>query len=66
MEHAQFSSIMYNVSIHSAGDQVKNGKPKPDIFLEAANRFSAPAKPESCLVFEDAPSGVAAGKAAGM
>lgn len=39
-------------------------KPDPDIYLEAALRLGIP--PEDCLVFEDAPAGVLAGKAAGM
>jgi beta-phosphoglucomutase-like phosphatase (HAD superfamily) len=35
---------------------VKNGKPAPDIYLEAARRLSI--DPKDCLVFEDALSGV--------
>ncbi len=36
-----------------------NGKPEPDIFVEAANSLKV--KPESCVLFEDAISGVQAG-----
>ncbi|KAL2483422.1 Bifunctional riboflavin kinase/FMN phosphatase [Forsythia ovata] len=45
-------------------DQVKSGKPSPDMFLEAANRMSV--DPDHCLVIEDSLIGVKAGKAAGM
>lgn len=44
--------------------EVAKSKPAPDIYLVAARRLGA--KPEHCLVFEDAPSGVEAARAAGM
>ena len=45
------------------GDEVARGKPNPDIFLEAARRLGV--RPDRAVVFEDAPAGVAAGKASG-
>lgn len=49
------------------GDQVANGKPAPDIFQRAAAGFACPpASPAAVLVFEDAPSGIEAARAAGM
>ena len=44
--------------------EVAHGKPEPDIYLEVAKRLGV--KPENCLVFEDIPAGIMAGKAAGM
>lgn len=44
-------------------DDVKNGKPDPEPYLLAAKGLGI--DPSECLVVEDAPSGVAAGKAAG-
>lgn len=45
-------------------DQVKHGKPAPDLFLRAAELMQV--KPGRCLVFEDAEPGFLAAKAAGM
>ncbi len=46
------------------GMDVTRGKPDPQVFLLAAERLGLPR--ERCLVVEDAPTGVAAAKAAGM
>ncbi|MEK7211329.1 MAG: HAD-IA family hydrolase, partial [Patescibacteria group bacterium] len=46
------------------GDMVEKGKPDPEMFLLAAEKLGV--LPASCIVFEDAPSGVAAAHAAGM
>jgi len=45
-------------------DDVENGKPAPDCFLMAAELLGV--APQNCLVWEDAPAGIAAAKAAGM
>lgn len=47
-----------------SSDEVANGKPAPDVYLEAARRLKI--KPGACLVVEDSRNGVRAGKAAGM
>ncbi len=44
--------------------QVKQGKPAPDIYQKVASDLGA--SPEHCLVFEDVPAGILAGKRAGM
>ncbi len=45
-------------------EQVPNGKPAPDIFLEAARRMNI--DPQYCHVFEDGDSGIEAAQNAGM
>ncbi|VVM06213.1 HAD family hydrolase, partial [Methylacidimicrobium tartarophylax] len=47
-----------------AAEDVSRGKPDPEVFLTAADRLGVP--PHRCVVFEDAPAGVEAGKRAGM
>ena len=46
------------------GDMVKKGKPDPEGYLRGARELGF--SPADCLVFEDAPPGVAAARAAGM
>ncbi len=43
--------------------QVARGKPAPDLYLLAARTMGEP--PEHCIVIEDTPRGVTAGRAAG-
>jgi beta-phosphoglucomutase family hydrolase len=45
-------------------EDVRHGKPEPDMFLLAAERMGVP--PSECLVFEDAEPGMRAAEAAGM
>lgn len=47
-----------------SSDEVANGKPAPDVYLEAARRLGV--KPAACLVVEDSRNGVLAARAAGM
>jgi HAD superfamily hydrolase (TIGR01509 family) len=62
--------ILERLGLHSYfpvtvnGMQVERPKPFPDIYLEAARRLGV--APENCIVFEDSPTGVQAGRAAGM
>lgn len=44
--------------------EVAAGKPAPDIYRKVAEKLSV--SPEECIVFEDVPAGILAGKAAGM
>lgn len=46
------------------GNEVKVGKPAPDVFLLAASRLGA--EPSRCVVLEDSFNGLRAARAAGM
>jgi HAD superfamily hydrolase (TIGR01509 family) len=46
------------------GDEVKHGKPAPDLFLKAAQALGIP--PSDCIVLEDSEPGARAARAAGM
>lgn len=44
--------------------EVGKGKPSPDVYLKVSEDIGV--SPENCLVFEDVPMGILAGKRAGM
>lgn len=48
----------------SSGEEVKNAKPDPEIFLLTADRLCV--DPKNCLVIEDTKNGIFSAKAAGM
>lgn len=58
------TGLLERIPIVVTACDVENGKPAPDIFLEAARRMKIP--PERCLVFEDGMPGLEAAKVAGM
>ena len=47
-----------------SGEDVKNGKPAPDIYLKAAKVFDLP--PANCIAIEDSPAGMLSAKDAGF
>lgn len=63
VNHGDWFSL-FDVVITGDHPEVRHAKPAPDIFLAAAARLGG--DPANTLVFEDAPSGLAAGLSAGM
>ncbi len=55
---------LFSVIVTGDDPDIRQAKPAPDLFLTAAGRLGA--DPDSVLIFEDAPSGLAAGIAANM
>jgi len=57
------AKVPYPKMVYVTGSEIKRKKPDPELFLVAASRIEI--LPKNCVVFEDAPSGVQAAKAAG-
>jgi beta-phosphoglucomutase len=57
------AKIPFQKMVHITGNDVKNKKPHPELFLLAAQRMGI--TPANCVVIEDAPNGVQAARAAG-
>jgi sugar-phosphatase len=51
-------------SVMICADEIARGKPDPEGYLAAAAQLGS--APADCIVIEDAPSGIAAARAAGM
>ncbi|KKR86786.1 MAG: HAD family hydrolase [Candidatus Curtissbacteria bacterium GW2011_GWA1_41_11] len=47
-----------------SGEEVKNGKPAPDVYLKTSDELGIESR--NCVVLEDAPNGATAGKKANM
>ena len=58
------ANIPFQEMVYITGDDVKNKKPDPELFLLAAERMGI--EPANCAIIEDAPNGVQAAKAAGV
>jgi HAD superfamily hydrolase (TIGR01509 family) len=56
--------IRERFSVLACGDEVRRGKPAPDVFLLAAERLGR--APADCVGFEDSPPGLMALHAAGI
>nr|XP_012550331.1 pseudouridine-5'-phosphatase isoform X2 [Bombyx mori] len=66
LKHQDLFDLFSHKTLGSSDPDVKRGKPHPDIFIVAANKFLDKPDLEKCLVFEDSINGVKAARAAGM
>jgi len=62
--HAKLGVLAQRFDVLVTGDEVRHGKPAPDIFLLAAERLGVAAG--DCIVLEDSRPGLQAARAAGM
>jgi beta-phosphoglucomutase-like phosphatase (HAD superfamily) len=63
-EKLRRSQVLEHFDIVVGGDQVRRGKPAPDIYRLAADRLGR--SPSSCIVLEDSGPGLRAAASAGM
>jgi HAD superfamily hydrolase (TIGR01509 family) len=60
----ELAGLEASFSATVSSEEVAQGKPAPDVYLEAARRLRVP--PERCAAVEDSHSGIRSAKAAGM
>ena len=59
----QKSGLDRYLDLMVSNEDVKKGKPEPDIYLKAINHFGL--NPSECLILEDNENGIKAAKASG-
>ncbi|MEU3979955.1 HAD family hydrolase [Streptomyces sp. NPDC026672] len=64
LAEARLAAVGIRPKTFVTGDDVTRGKPDPEPYLLAARQLGV--DPARCVVFEDAPAGLRAGRAAGM
>lgn len=57
------SELLKYVDLIISNEDVTKAKPDPEMYIKAIRRFGL--KPEECIVIEDNPNGIAAGRASG-
>ncbi|MGI5400198.1 HAD family hydrolase [Streptomyces sp. CA-135486] len=64
LAEARLEEVGIRPKVLIAADDITRGKPDPEPYLLGARRLGV--DPARCVVFEDAPAGLTAGRAAGM
>jgi sugar-phosphatase len=64
LAEARLAAVGIDPPLLISADDITRGKPDPEPFLLAAAKLGA--DPARCVVLEDAPAGLAAGRASGM
>ncbi|KAH8393607.1 probable pseudouridine-5'-phosphatase [Drosophila serrata] len=64
--YSRLFDVFHHVVLSGSDEEVKKGKPAPDIFLATASKFNESPEPSKCLVFESSLLGMEAALAAGM
>lgn len=64
IETLDVAGLLAHFPVVVGGDEIRRGKPDPEIFLLAASRLGV--DPAACVVFEDSQAGTRAAATAGM